>query len=48
MDRVVWDADDGAGGKMVAVNNDAAGEDFTGKETADGRGEAEGLVEAGA
>lgn len=42
------DADDGAGGKAVAVDDEAAGEDLAREEAGDGRGEAEGFVEGGA
>lgn len=45
---VVRDAEDGAGGEMVAVDPDAAGEDLAWEEAADGRREAEAFVEAGA
>lgn len=48
VDGVVGSADHGAGGDEVAFDGDAAREDFTGENAADGGGHAHGLVDAGA
>lgn len=48
VDGVVGGADDGAGGDEVAFDGDAAGEDFTGENAADGGGHTHSLVDAGA
>lgn len=48
MDGVVGSSDDGALRQRLAVDGDAAGEDFTGQDAAHGWREAHGLVDTGA